>query len=412
MPKPTNSGPPAENTRSRIEFSTPKPAVTTQPRGSPGLGSWALPWGKPTTPGAGEARQELLQVPPPSADRSPASDSASTQEDSSPATASRSPSPPVSIHELPAADHAPHLQALPQLEDKMDIAISPPTFTGDGTQNPTSWWETFTNFCAFKSLQEAQLIGLFPLLLGPTASAWFNSLQNGQKDTTAHLKASFLAAFKPTASTLWSRERDLYSLKQLPTQTAVQFITSVQTATSQLDWDVEKTIRVAIGGLRPTIRTFVIQKEPATMAALIEAATVAEHSTSTDTGIDTLLTELQTIKQQMAELSAANTPPATIHQASFPPSSSGNSGSYLQRPSGSYQRPPSRFRPQSAPAQPRAITGKRDAIGEYPPCHSCGRNNHLRAQCRFKNVTCHFCHKKGHIQAVCRQAVRQSNASK
>ena len=107
----------------------------------------------------------------------------------------------------------------------------------------------FSKFCAFKSLQEAQLIGLFSLQLGPTASAWFNSLQNAQKDTTANWKDSFLAAFKPTPSTLWLRERDLYSLKQRPNKTALQFITSVQTATSQLGWEMDKTIRIAIGGL-------------------------------------------------------------------------------------------------------------------------------------------------------------------
>ncbi len=147
------------------------------------------------------------------------------------------------------------------------------------------------------------------------------------------------------------------------------------------------------------------------MAGLIEAATVQNIPHLQDMGLDTVLTELQTIKQQMAEISAANTPPATAYQACFPPSaSSGHIGTYLQRPSGSYQQPPSRFRPKTAPAQPRTITGKRDAIGEYPPCPSCYRNNHLRAQCMFKNVTCHFCHKNGHIQSVHRQALGQTKA--
>ena len=32
---------------------------------------------------------------------------------------------------------------------------------------------------------------------------------------------------------------------------------------------------------------------------------------------------------------------------------------------------------------------------KLPPCHRCGRTNHLPADCKFLNATCHNCHKQG-----------------
>ena len=37
-------------------------------------------------------------------------------------------------------------------------------------------------------------------------------------------------------------------------------------------------------------------------------------------------------------------------------------------------------------------------------CHSCGRNNHRRADCKFRNAICHSCGKVGHISKVCKSA--------
>ena len=38
----------------------------------------------------------------------------------------------------------------------------------------------------------------------------------------------------------------------------------------------------------------------------------------------------------------------------------------------------------------------------YPPCHSCGKTNHKRSECYFKDTICRRCSKKGHIKAICK----------
>ncbi|GFR63427.1 hypothetical protein ElyMa_001894800 [Elysia marginata] len=44
----------------------------------------------------------------------------------------------------------------------------------------------------------------------------------------------------------------------------------------------------------------------------------------------------------------------------------------------------------------------------FPSCLSCGKTNHKRSNCYFKDATCNKCHKKGHIQTVCKSGQNQN----
>jgi len=46
---------------------------------------------------------------------------------------------------------------------------------------------------------------------------------------------------------------------------------------------------------------------------------------------------------------------------------------------------------------------KGSTSGNYK-CYSCGKTNHTREQCRFREYTCNVCNRKGHIQAVCKSS--------
>lgn len=41
---------------------------------------------------------------------------------------------------------------------------------------------------------------------------------------------------------------------------------------------------------------------------------------------------------------------------------------------------------------------------KFPPCQSCGKTNHSRSDCYFREAECNTCHKSGHIQSVCRSS--------
>ena len=46
------------------------------------------------------------------------------------------------------------------------------------------------------------------------------------------------------------------------------------------------------------------------------------------------------------------------------------------------------------------------------PCRNCGRTNHSREDCRFRDATCYACGKRGHIAPACKSAPAQKFLSK
>ena len=48
------------------------------------------------------------------------------------------------------------------------------------------------------------------------------------------------------------------------------------------------------------------------------------------------------------------------------------------------------------------INQVKDTTRNAPPCHRCGRRDHLQSNCKFRSATCHHCGKLGHIKPVCR----------
>ena len=46
---------------------------------------------------------------------------------------------------------------------------------------------------------------------------------------------------------------------------------------------------------------------------------------------------------------------------------------------------------------------------QFPPCLSCGKTNHKRQDCFFKDAVCNTCKKKGHLSQVCRGKKKRTN---
>lgn len=44
-------------------------------------------------------------------------------------------------------------------------------------------------------------------------------------------------------------------------------------------------------------------------------------------------------------------------------------------------------------------------------CYCCGKSNHQRKDCHYKNKICNFCHKEGHIESACRRKAFIQNRS-
>ncbi len=60
----------------------------------------------------------------------------------------------------------------------------------------------------------------------------------------------------------------------------------------------------------------------------------------------------------------------------------------------------------------RKVSRQIPRSGDLRPCLSCGRKNHLREDCRFRDATCYSCGKRGHIAPACKSAPGQKPSSK
>ncbi len=351
-------------------------------------------------------------------DTSPASNdsisaSESTEHSSSPSPAhspSISPPPPIPTND--------------ELPIEMDN-LTPPPFSGLPTEISSDWWTQLENYVKFKKLTNEQTLGLFPLLMKDSAAQWYQKLPGGQKDTVAHLKEAFTAGFKASQNTLWARERAIFGVQQGPSQTVQNYILNVQQAAAGLDIDDEQLLRIVTGGLKPAIRAFVLQRDPQSMQTLQEVATLAETVHMEADSNQSILQELQHLREEMKALALPAVRQARTPSPARPvPNRRVRFQDQAHQPRIQRNHPP-RFTPApwySQYGQPRQKHFYPQPVFPHPPmapaapfrghqmpprdmgaCNRCGKSaNHPR--CPAANAVCHFCHKQGHFQVVCRSA--------
>jgi hypothetical protein len=81
----------------------------------------------------------------------------------------------------------------------------------------------------------------------------------------------------------WKQTRDIWARKQTPTETVLDYITSMKYAAKRVDMSVDNPANAIIQGLKPEIRFSVLQNNCRTIDQIIETAHVAEvaHSATT-----------------------------------------------------------------------------------------------------------------------------------
>ncbi|KAK3610221.1 hypothetical protein CHS0354_038862 [Potamilus streckersoni] len=226
-----------------------------------------------------------------------------------------------------------------------------------------------------------------------------------------------------------------------------------QTATNKPIPD-QVLLAVALNGLEPSVKRIVMNKNPANMAELRQAAVLAEKSiATTDTtdfsALNTILNEVKQLKDEVsanskqtqdsisslqshAHINATKLPslppnsnyrshdtyytplpPAQSHDTYYrpnptytPPPSAQSHNTYF-RPNQTYTPPPSafhqRYPSRHSSSQPsRAPYFQPQTHTRHPtPCIGCGKHCTSRTICPARNAQCHYCHKIGHFSRVC-----------
>ena len=187
----------------------------------------------------------------------------SSNPDPMPGTSSTSTPPPV-----PVAVSAQTILNEPSL--------TPSPFHGNGTENAQDWLDYFKRYVTFKQLNANASLALFALLMRGTANTWYSSLSNTERENYDGVLERFATKYAPAPISLWRRASELWSRDQKSGETVEEYYSDMVRRAREVSASNEMTRFALVRGLRPELRTYVMQQNPATNDEFLAAAKVAE----------------------------------------------------------------------------------------------------------------------------------------
>ena len=339
-----------------------------------------------------------------------------------------------------------------------DHLPGPGLFFGRPDDRGQDWLQKFELWARCKAYDDNTKVAALALYLQDSASTWHHVLPEAEKDTWPHIRASFLARYGPNLQAGWQRASHLWSVQQQPGESVLDYIAKVQRAARDVNLPDEQQRFAVINGLRPAIRSHVLRQNPVDIAALRQAALLAEQTEHPGSFDDNSLA-LQRIERQLQQFTlhslqesapvdrqrpAGRADVETHYRSPRSPSvdrrpaghdnfnrsysrpTSSRSPSYEHRqppPRGEYDRydrreqRPYRADGSASYQRPPTPTGQRRVSfagndrqappsnrRECPPCNSCSGRNHRRSDCYFRDALCTACNRVGHIGRACRSA--------
>ena len=298
---------------------------------------------------------------------------------------------------------------------KMDI-YAPPVFHGRSTDDALSFLQYVERYAAFKQMNDTEKLQFITILLRDTASDFYEALPNTDRESWDRFKPAFLSRFGRSEAVRWRDTSDLYTMSQLIDESAEDFIARVMKKAKYVPNIDESLLRSAvIQGLRPQIRSHVLQANIHNMADLLQAARVADvATTSSDPTFQQLLTEIRVSNEQHAKHNAAfellSSRLNNLHVSSADTNNTSRSRSSSPRRVrfDTPERPPPspgyNYRRSDKDRPPRRYYDNANRNN----CNYCGMI-HRGNRCPAADAQCLYCGRVGHFRAVCRQALRSQN---
>jgi len=330
-----------------------------------------------------------------------------------------------------------------------DHLPGPGMFCGRPEDRGQDWLQNFELWARCKALNDNVKVAALSLHLRESAATWLTVLPDGDKDTWPHIRAAFVARYGFDQQPGWQQATLVWTMQQLPGEPVLDFIAKVQHAARNINLPEEQQRFAIINGLRPAIRLHVLRQNPADMAALRQAAVLAQQTEQPGTDDNSLA--IQRIERQLQQLTLSSLQsrgPCDRHRLAERPyddqyNPSSRSPSTDRRPArhrdydpSARQSYPSRspsierhlpdednnrrdqrtyYHRSATPAGQRRVsfaadnrvapsTRHEESETTYPTCASCGRANHRRHECYFRDAICTYCNRPGHIQRACRTA--------
>jgi len=121
-------------------------------------------------------------------------------------------------------------------------------------------------------------LALFALLMRGAVNTWFSTLPDADRADYNTVIIRFRDKYAPAPITMWRRRRasEFWSRNQRPTESVEEYRMEMLRQAREVSAPDDMIRYVVMRGLRPELRTYVMQQNPATTTDLLEAAKVAD----------------------------------------------------------------------------------------------------------------------------------------
>lgn len=300
----------------------------------------------------------------------------------------------------------------------LDNHYAPPVFFGTSSEDAADFLVYVERFTTYKQMSDIDKLQFIGILLRGAAGDFYDSLdlsidsQLGEPRTSwEEFKEAFLARFGRLAATAWKDVQELFATPQKTNESALDFIGRMTRIAKRVEDFDERMLQQAIfAGLRPELRTHVLQANTTTLEGLIQAARIADAAvTSSQPVLSQVLDEIRTSNAQHAQNNAVVQQLSTRLDKLQMSSINVNDDRTPRRrvrfntsPRRSSSTSPRRF-PTYQERQPSA-TRQRQHYNNR--CSRCGMQ-HRFGECPAVHAACFCCGRLGHFKAVCRSGPRQ-----
>jgi len=255
---------------------------------------------------------------------------------------------------------------------------------------------------------------------------WLEGLPADKKNSFANLKISFEGTYIKPLYMKYRSAKDIFTRKQAIDERVDDYVAQIQRLARNIGADDRMIMYAIINGLRPNIAAYVTQRDPKTVAEMIDAARVAELTNPSVMELAGDLTDkLSHVQMEVRRLgqrldrastnavatgkSRSPTPErkVTFATGGWLPGRGGGAGPARREQRGPPRQGLGHGRPFTAPSFRRPGQVLQEEQENREQCTRCGRQAHIHPQyCPAINQRCNFCFKIGHFRRVCRAAAR------
>ena len=153
------------------------------------------------------------------------------------------------------------------------------TFKGLPNENADEWIRNFQKYTVVKKFDSTQAAASASLFLRDAAKSWYNSLPPRVTESLDEFLQAFNERYVQPNHLQWKIETEIYDVVQKPNQTVHDYLTEMQFKAQRSRINAEILLQLAVKGLRPHIRSQVLQHEKLDWDTLVKWATLAESTT-------------------------------------------------------------------------------------------------------------------------------------